>query len=90
MDRRLGLQEVEPFRTYRQLAYEGSKFVSPKHRSPLPAIPGTHFRQKLIRPQRHSVDGSNKLVTTSGILTEAFQLIVQSLNQIRHRVFVCF
>jgi hypothetical protein len=35
---------------------EGGKVVSPTHRSPLPPgnIPGTHFCQRLSRPQGHS------------------------------------
>jgi hypothetical protein len=38
-------QEVEASGSSRQSAYEGSKFVSPMHRPPLPAgnIPGNHF-----------------------------------------------
>jgi hypothetical protein len=38
-------QEVEASGSSRQSAHEGSKFVSPTHRPPLPAgiIPGTHF-----------------------------------------------
>ena len=43
-------------------AYDGGKVVSSKHRSPLPPadIPGTHFYQKLSRPQGHSAAGSIK------------------------------
>jgi hypothetical protein len=37
LDMRLQLQEVDTSRISSQSAYEGSKFVSPKHRSPLPA-----------------------------------------------------
>jgi hypothetical protein len=41
----LRLQEVEAPRTSRESAHEGGKFVSPKHRPPLPprSIPGTRF-----------------------------------------------
>jgi hypothetical protein len=45
---------------YRQSAYEGGKVVSPTHRPPLPPgkIPGTHFCQRLSRPQGHSATGT--------------------------------
>jgi hypothetical protein len=43
----------------RQSAHESSKVISPIHRPPLPPgnIPGTHFCQRLSRPQGHSVAG---------------------------------
>ena len=43
----------------RQSAHEGGKVVSPKHRPLLPpeSIPGTHFCQRLSRPQGHSAAG---------------------------------
>jgi hypothetical protein len=42
-----------------QLAHEGGKVVSPTHRPHLPSgnIPGTHFYQRLSRPQGHSAAG---------------------------------
>jgi len=43
----------------RQSAHEGGNVVSPTHRPPLPPgnIPGTHFCQRLGRPQGHSEAG---------------------------------
>jgi hypothetical protein len=43
----------------RLLAHEGGKVVSPTHRPPLPPanIHGTHFCQRLSRPQGHSAAG---------------------------------
>ena len=43
----------------RQSAHEGGKVVSPTHRPPLHlgSIPGTHFCQRLSRPQGHSAAG---------------------------------
>jgi len=43
----------------RQSAHEGGKVVSTTHRPPLPPgnIPGTHFCQRLSRPQGHSAAG---------------------------------
>jgi hypothetical protein len=40
----------------RQPALEGGKYVSPRHRPPVPPgnIPSTHFFWRLIRPQGHS------------------------------------
>ena len=41
-------------------AQDGGKVVSPTHRPPLPPgnAPGTHFCQRLSRPQDHSAIGS--------------------------------
>jgi hypothetical protein len=43
----------------RQSAHKCGKVVSPTHRPPLPPghIPGSHFCQRLSRPQDHSVTG---------------------------------
>jgi hypothetical protein len=43
----------------RQSAHEGGRVVSPTHRPPLPPgnIPGTHFCNRLSRPQGHSAAG---------------------------------
>jgi hypothetical protein len=51
----------------RQSSHEGGKVVSPTHQLPLPPgnIPGTHFCQRLSRPQVHSAAGR--------IVNETFQ-----------------
>ena len=54
-----GLKEVEISRIFRQSAHEGGKVVCPTHRPTLPPgkIHGTHFCQRLSRPQGHSAVG---------------------------------
>jgi hypothetical protein len=55
LDMRLQFQEVDTSRISSQSAYEGSKFVSPKHRSPLPARIYPWY--SLILGQRYSTAG---------------------------------
>jgi hypothetical protein len=54
-------------RISRQSAHEGGKVVSPKHRPPLPPgrIPGTHFCNRLSRPQGHNASGRIKSLKIS-------------------------
>jgi hypothetical protein len=51
----------------RQPAHVGGKVVSPTHRPPLPPgnILGTHFCQRLSRPQGHSAAGRMKSMKNS-------------------------
>jgi hypothetical protein len=54
-------------RISRQSAHEGGKVVSPTHRPSLPQrrIPGTHFCQRLSRPQGHHATGRIKSLKNS-------------------------
>jgi hypothetical protein len=80
----------------KQSAHEGGKFVSPKHRPPLPPgnIPGAHFCWRLSRPQGHMRPEGlcqwNIPVTASAIEPATFWLVMQCLNHLRHRVLVAF
>ena len=49
------------FPDYMTKAQDGGKVISLTHRPPLPPgnIPGTHFYQRLSRPQSHSAIGRN-------------------------------
>jgi hypothetical protein len=78
LDESLGLHEVEAPRISRHSANEGGKVVSSRHRVPLPPVytPGTHFCQRLSRPQGHSAAGSisqSKIpMASSGIERESY------------------
>jgi hypothetical protein len=63
----LGVPGGWGFRISRQLAYEGGKAVSPTHRPSLPPgrIPGTHFCQRLSRPQGYNATGRIKSLKNS-------------------------
>ena len=80
LDKPIGFQEVEAFRISRQSAHEGGKFVSPKHRSPLPTRGDSGYSFP-HRGWKISI-----YITTSGIEPVAFRLVAQCLNQRRYRV----
>jgi len=70
------------------MAQDDGKIVSLTHRSPLPPgnTPGTHFCNRLNRPQSHSVIGrilcQLKIpVTPAGIDQVTFRFAAQHLNQ---------
>jgi hypothetical protein len=89
LDRALRLQEVEARTISRQSAHEGGKVVSPTHRPPLPPppppgnIPGTHFCQRLSRPQGHSATGrimsTKNPMTSWGIVPATFRAFVSNM-----------
>jgi hypothetical protein len=68
----------------RQSAHEGGKIVSPKHRPPLPPgnTTGTHFCQRLSRPQGHSAAGRVMSMKNSNdtIGNQSFRYVAQCLN----------
>jgi hypothetical protein len=61
LDMPLGLEDVEAITISRQSAHEDGKVVSRRHRPPLsPNVIdtlGTHFSQRLSRPQGHNAAG---------------------------------
>ena len=76
----------------RQSAHEGGKVVSPTHRQPLPqetfvvliSVRGCVNPRAIVRPEG-LCQWKNPL-TPSGIETATFRVLVQCLNQLRHRV----
>jgi len=75
------------FPDFMTTAQDGGKFSSLTHRPPLPPrkAPGTHFFQRLSRPQGHSaigrILGQGKIpVTPAGIEPATFRFVAQHLN----------
>ena len=72
------------FPDFMTTAQDSGKVVSITHRSPLPPAntPGTHFCQRLIRPQGHSVTGRIYVseMTLAGIEPATFRFVAQYLN----------
>ena len=69
---------------------KGGKVVSPTHcllyPLPLPHEISLVLVSGLSRPQAHIAAGSIELVTSSGVESVTRQIVVQCLNQMRHRV----
>ena len=67
-------------------AQDGGKIVGRRHRPPLPPgnSPGTHFCQRLSRPQDHSAIGSIMSMkipmTPSGIEPATFRFVAQHFH----------
>ena len=69
-------------------AQDGGKVVSPTHRPPLPPgyAPGTHFCQRLSRPQGHSATGRilcqwKTPMTPAGIEPATFRFVAQHFHR---------